>query len=197
MGSTKIILRQDVPGLGEEGDIKIVKRGYALNYLFPKGFAVDYSLKNKNILEKQKDVIEKKKLAKKENATALKAKLETEKVSIEVPAGEKGRLYGTVTTMQIEEKIKALGYDSIDKKNIVIKDHIKSGGKYKFEIHLYNEIYANMEIEVIPVAQQEEKKPKRQMRRKRRFDDDQAELDQEAPAAEAQEAAAEEPASEE
>lgn len=172
MGSTKIILRQDVPGLGEEGDIKIVKRGYALNYLFPNGLAVDYCLKNKNILEKQKDVIEKKKLAKKENATALKAKLETEKVSIEVPAGEKGRLYGTVTSMQIEEKIKALGYDSIDKKNIVIKDHIKSGGKYKFEIHLYNEIYANMEIEVIPVAQQEEKKPKRQMRRKRRFDDE-------------------------
>ncbi len=197
MGSTKIILKQDVPGLGEEGDIKIVKRGYALNYLYPNGYAVDYSLKNKNILEKQKDVIAKKKLAKKENATALKEKLETEKISIEVPAGEKGRLYGTVTTMQIEEKIKALGYDSIDRKNIVIKDHIKNGGKYKFDIHLYNEIYANMEIEVIPVAQQEEKRPKKQTRRRRRFDEDQAELDQDAQAVDVQDTQNEEAASEE
>lgn len=179
MGTTKIILRQDVPGLGEEGDIKVVKRGYAFNFLFPNGLAVDYCLKNKNILEKQQDAINKKKLAKKENATALKAKLEEEKISIEVPAGDKGRLYGTVTSMQIEEKLASLGY-TIDKKVIIIKEHIKNGGKYKFDIHLYNDIYANMEIEVIPVAQQEEKKPERKSRR-RRFE----EAPVEAPVAEA------------
>ena len=169
MGTTKIILRKDVPGLGEEGDIKVVKKGYAMNYLYPNGFAVDYCLKNKNILEKQQSTIEKKRLEKKENAKALKEKLEGVKVSIEVPAGDKGRLYGTVTSMQIEEKIAALGY-TVDRRNIVIKDHIKNGGKYKFSVHLYNDIYADMEIEVIPVAQKEEK-PERPQRRRRRYED--------------------------
>ena len=169
MGTTKIILRKDVPGLGEEGDIKVVKKGYAMNYLYPNGFAVDYCLKNKNILEKQQSTIEKKRLEKKENAKELKGKLEGVKVSIEVPAGEKGRLYGTVTSMQIEEKIAALGY-TVDRKNIVIKDHIKNGGKYKFSVHLYNDIYADMELEVIPVAQKEEK-PERPQRRRRRYEE--------------------------
>ncbi|MBP5707073.1 MAG: hypothetical protein J6W76_07285, partial [Spirochaetales bacterium] len=77
--------------------------------------------------------------------------------------------YGTVTSMQIEEKIAALGY-TVDRKNIVIKDHIKSGGKYKFSVHLYNDIYADMELEVIPVAQKEEK-PERPQRRRRRYED--------------------------
>ena len=194
MGTTKIILRKDVPGLGEEGDIKVVKKGYAMNYLYPNGFAVDYCLKNKNILEKQQSTIEKKRLEKKENAKELKGKLEGVKVSIEVPAGDKGRLYGTVTSMQIEEKIAALGY-TVDRKNIVIKDHIKNGGKYKFSVHLYNDIYADMELEVIPVAQKEEK-PERPQRRRRRYEEyynapaAEAEQNAEAPAA-AEEAPAE------
>ena len=191
MGTTKIILRKDVPGLGEEGDIKVVKKGYAMNYLYPNGFAVDYCLKNKNILEKQQSTIEKNRLEKKENAKELKGKLEGVKVSIEVPAGEKGRLYGTVTSMQIEEKIAALGY-TVDRKNIVIKDHIKSGGKYKFSVHLYNDIYADMELEVIPVAQKEEK-PERPQRRRRRYE----EYYNNAPAEAEQNATAEAPATEE
>lgn len=155
MGTVKVILKQDIPNLGEEGDVREVKRGYARNFLFPKKFAVDYSLKNKNILEKQRGAIEKKRLAKKENANELKAKLESEKVEIEIAAGEKGRLYGTVTTMQIAESLAAKGF-TIDRREVVLKEHIKFSGTYKYRIHLYQDIYAEMELVVI--AKQEEKK---------------------------------------
>lgn len=155
MGTMKIILKEDIASLGEEGDIKVVKRGYANNYLFPKGLAVDYSIQNRNLLERQKDAIEKKRLQKRENASALKDKLAKEKVVIEIAAGEKGRLYGTVTTSQIVDDLNGKGY-SFDKKNIVLKEHIKFGGSYKFKIHLYHDIYAEIELEVI--AKQEEKK---------------------------------------
>lgn len=168
MGNVKIILKKDVANLGEEGDIKSVKSGFARNYLYPRGFAVDYSLMNKNIYEKQKATIEKKKLEKKEHAKELKAKLEETKVSISISAGEKGRLYGTVTTTQIHEELVKLGFD-IDKKKLELKEHIKVAGNYKFTVHLYQDVNALMELAVL--AKQDEKKEddKTQRRRKRNY----------------------------
>ena len=169
MGTLKVILKQDVANLGEEGDVKEVKRGYARNFLFPRKFAVDYSVKNRVTLEKQKHIIEKKRLAKKENAAELKAKLEKEKVEIEIAAGEKGRLYGTVTTSQIYDELVKKGYE-ISKKEIELKEHIKFGGTYKYKIHIYQDVYAEMEF--IVIAKQEEKKTDtRKKRRKKSFDE--------------------------
>ncbi|HOF00198.1 MAG TPA: 50S ribosomal protein L9 [Spirochaetota bacterium] len=168
MRSTKIILKKDVANLGEEGDVKVVKCGYARNYLFPNGLAVDYSLRNRNILERQRGLLEKRKLMKKENAKELKAKLEAEKISISVASGDKGRLYGTVTNMQIEEEIKKLGYD-IDKKKIELKEHIKFSGNYKVLIRLYEDITASVDLEVI--AKIEEKKEDKRQKRRRRYED--------------------------
>lgn len=166
MGNLKIILKKDIPNLGEEGDIKSVKAGYARNFLFPRKLAVDFSLKNRNIFEKQKDVIEKKKLQKKENAKELKAKLENEKISISISSGDKGRLYGTVTSTQICEEITKLGY-TIDRKMIELKEHIKFAGTYKFSVHIYQDIYAAMELTVL--AKKEEKKEDTRPKRKKRF----------------------------
>lgn len=168
MGNTKIILKKDVVSLGEEGDVKVVKCGYARNYLFPNGLAVDYSVQNRNILERQKGLLEKRKLMKKENAKELKAKLETEKISISIASGDKGRLYGTVTNMQVEEEIKKLGYD-IDKKKIELKEHIKFSGNYKILVHLYEDIIASVDLEVL--AKAEEKKEERKQKRRRRYED--------------------------
>ncbi len=168
MGNTKIILKKDVVSLGEEGDVKVVKCGYARNYLFPNGLAVDYSVQNRNILERQKGLLEKRKLMKKENAKELKAKLETEKISISVASGDKGRLYGTVTNMQVEEEIKKLGYD-IDKKKIELKEHIKLSGNYKILVHLYEDIIASVDLEVL--AKVEEKKEERKQKRRKRYED--------------------------
>lgn len=155
MSSTKIILVKDVYNLGEEGDVKDVKRGYARNFLIPQGLAVDNSLQNRNTLEKKRALIEKKKLEKKQNAGLLKEKLQSEVITISVPAGDKGRLYGTVTNAQIYDEIIKKGY-TVDRKSVELKEHIKVAGKYKFSVHLYNDVYADMDLVV--AAQNEEKK---------------------------------------
>ena len=167
MGSIKVILRDDVATLGEMGDVKLVKSGYARNFLFPRRLAVDYSTENKKILVSQKKLIEKKKMGKIENSNQLKEKVENEKISIFVPAGEKGRLYGTVTVSQIADELNKKDY-GIDKKKIELKEHIKFVGMYKYRIHLYQDIYANMQLEVIA----EKKKDRTAKNKKEKKDED-------------------------
>ncbi len=167
MGTIKIILNQDVSNLGEEGDIKVVKKGYARNFLFPKKFALNYSKEHIKTLESKKDYYEKRKLDKRDDALKLKEKLENEKLSIEILAGDKGRLYGTVTTSNIFDELIKLNY-SIDKKKIELKEHIKFAGTYKFRIHLYQDIYAVVELKVIAKQEKKEERPQKGRRYNRR-----------------------------
>ena len=148
MSTMKVILKQDVSNFGEEGDIKFVKRGFARNYLFPKELVVDYSKENIKILESKKEYFKRKRLAKIENVEKLKEDLEKQEISIAILAGDKGRLYGTVTTSNIAEELNKLNF-TIEKKQIDLKEHIKFSGTYKYRIHLYHDIYANMELNVI------------------------------------------------
>lgn len=166
MSVTKVILVKDVYNLGEEGDVKDVKRGYARNYLIPQGFAVDYTLQNRNTLAKRSAAIEKKKLQKKENAGALKVKLEAEELLVKIPAGEKGRLYGTVTTAQLVEELTTKGYE-IDKRNLELSDHIKVAGKYKVSVHLYNDIYAEIPLVVEGIVEEKKNEGRRPARKKK------------------------------
>jgi large subunit ribosomal protein L9 len=164
MSSIKIILSKDVNTLGEEGDVKVVKKGYARNYLFPKKLAVDYSLANQKMLDSKKEYLEKRKGQKKEDALKLKEQIEKEKITIEVTSGDKGRLYGTVTTVNIAEELHKLNYD-IDKKKIELKEHIKFGGSYKFYVHLYLDV--NAVVDLVVVAKQEQKQQDRKVKGKR------------------------------
>ncbi|MCH5150768.1 MAG: 50S ribosomal protein L9 [Spirochaetales bacterium] len=166
MSVTKVILIKDVYKLGEEGDVRDVKRGYARNYLIPQGFAVDYTLQNRNTLAKRSAAIEKKKLQKKENAGALKVKLEAEEILVKIPAGEKGRLYGTVTTAQIVEELSAKGY-KIDKRSLELSDHIKVTGKYKVSAHLYNDIYAEIPLVVEGIVEEKKNEGRRPARKRK------------------------------
>lgn len=160
MSSIKVILSKDIPSLGEEGDVKSVKRGYARNYLFPKGLAVVCSKRNLQEIESKKEYFEKRKLEKIEYANKLKEKLETKKVKVSVSAGEKGRLFGTVTALNIaeelskDEELKNIGF-VVDRKQIELTDHIKFQGVYKYRIHLYKDIYANMELTVEAIVEKE------------------------------------------
>lgn len=165
----KIILLKDVENLGLEGEIKEVKNGYARNFLLPQGFAIEATENNiKNLQVKLKKLEE---LRKKRLATAAEKKemLENINVVIKAKVGEKGKLYGSVTTAEIADFIKNSGYTEIDKKDIKIP-HIKEVGEYIASIKILEGVYANVKVRVEgEVVQEEKKEVKKEFRGKRKF----------------------------
>ena len=143
----KIILKKEVAGLGEAGDVVEVKSGYALNYLIPQGFAV---MGTKSALKQHEETIRQR--AHKEaklvaDAEALAAKIEAAPVKVAVKVSESGKIYGSVTTAQIEEALKALGIE-VEKKNITIPDDIKALGEYEGAVKCYKAIKAALKFVV-------------------------------------------------
>lgn len=167
MSTIKVILTKDMSSLGEEGDIKNVKRGYARNFLLPKGLAIECSKANLAEIDDKKDYYEKRKLEKKDLAVKVKELLETKKIKLVVPAGDKGRLFGTVTSINIadelnkDEEIKKFG-TVIDKKQIELNEHIKFQGTFKYRIHIYQDVYASLELQVeAKIEKQKDEKGRR------------------------------------
>lgn len=133
----KIILNQDVPNLGEEGDVCEVKNGYARNYLLPTGAAVHYNKGNVAIFASRAAAIEKRKIEKRAAAATLKEKLDALTLNIVVSAGESGKLFGSVTSAMVQEALAKAGLD-IDRKKIEVSTHsIKMTGTYQVRVHLY------------------------------------------------------------
>ena len=133
----KIILNQDVVHLGEEGDVVVVKDGYARNYLLPTGAAVVYNKGNAALFAQRAEAIEKRKIAKRAESASLKDKLDQVSITITVPAGESGKLFGSVTSMMIQEELAKLGF-SIERKKLDVPTHsIKMTGTYTIVAHLY------------------------------------------------------------
>ena len=118
----KIILNQDIVNLGEEGDIKVVTDGYARNFLFPKKMAVPYNKQNLNMFGQKKLAIEKRKEEKRKEAMGLKERLASEVISVTMPAGEKGKLFGAVTSSTIVEELVKIGL-KVEKKRIEIPEN--------------------------------------------------------------------------
>ncbi len=144
----KIILYQDVEGLGEEGDIKEVADGYARNYLLPKKFAVPYNKANLKILEQRREAIEKRKEEKRREAMSLKERLESEEIVFKMPASESGKLFGSVNNAVIAQELQSRGY-SIDRKKIEVPDHnLRMVGTYKIRIKLYDNEEANIKVTI-------------------------------------------------
>ena len=142
----KVILNQDVPNLGEEGDVKDVADGYGRNYLLPKGMAVPYNKQNQAIFEHEKDAIEKRKGEKRKDALSLKERLESEEIVLEMPAGEKGKLFGSVTNATVAEELEKRGIN-LEKKRIEVPDHsIKMVGEYTIKVKLYEQESATVKI---------------------------------------------------
>ncbi len=133
----KIILNQDVPNLGEEGDVREVKNGYARNYLLPTGAAVHYNKSNVAIFASRAAAIEKRKIEKRAAASTLKEKLDALTLNIVVSAGESGKLFGSVTSSIVQDALAKAGIE-IDRKKIEVATHaIKMTGTYQVRIHLY------------------------------------------------------------
>lgn len=151
----KVILNKDVHPLGEEGDVRDVARGYARNYLFPRGLALPYTERNLKLFEARREEIEKRKAEKRQNAASLKERLESLELVLSMPAGANGKLYGAVTNQTIADEFARQGFQIERKKIEVPGNHIKSVGKYKVTVRLYEN--ASAELTVLVQAHIEEK----------------------------------------
>ncbi|MBQ4280857.1 MAG: 50S ribosomal protein L9 [Spirochaetales bacterium] len=150
----KIILNQDVPNLGEEGDVCVVKDGYARNYLLPTGAAVLYNNENLSVFKSRAAAIEKRKIAKREASASLKEQLDAVTLKLVVSASETGRLFGSVTSLMIQEELAKLGYN-IERKRIEVATHtIKQVGMYSARIHLYENASSVIKLDVVSEAEQ-------------------------------------------
>jgi large subunit ribosomal protein L9 len=144
----KVILNKDLSTLGEEGDVKDVAKGYARNYLFPRGIALPYNESTKKLFESRKGEIEERKEAKRKDALGLKEKLESLELTIVMPAGANGKLYGAVTSQTVADELAKQGFQ-IERKRIELAGTaFKSVGKYKATIKLYESSAAEISIDV-------------------------------------------------
>jgi large subunit ribosomal protein L9 len=171
----KVILNRDLSTLGEEGDVKDVARGYARNYLFPRGIALPYTPQTVRLFEARKDEIEARKALKRNDATGLKERLENVEIAITMPAGANGKLYGAVTTQTVADELAKQGFD-IDRRKIDIAAvSIKVVGKYKAVVRLYENSKAEIQITVIGQEIKTEA-PRAQTRTPRRRRDEEHEV---------------------
>jgi len=195
----KVILNKDLAPLGEEGDVKDVAKGYARNYLFPRNIALPYNPHTVKLFEARKDEIEAKKAQKRQDAMGLKERLESLELSITMPAGANGKLYGSVTSHTVSDEMAKLGFQ-IDRKRIdLASTGIKNVGKYKAVIRLYENSQAEIQLNIIGQeikTEAHEASPARPARRRRDEAAPAAEhpVEGEAPAPAAAEAPAEAPA---
>ncbi|MDR0622951.1 MAG: 50S ribosomal protein L9 [Treponema sp.] len=144
----KVILNKDLAPLGEEGDVKDVARGYARNYLFPRGVALPYTESTIKLFESRKEEIEARKENKRKDALGLKEKLESLEINITMPAGANGKLYGAVTSQTVADELAKQGFQ-IERKRIELAGtSFKSIGKYKAVIKLYESASAEITITV-------------------------------------------------
>ncbi|MBN2347199.1 MAG: 50S ribosomal protein L9 [Bacteroidales bacterium] len=144
-----IILKQDIPGLGDKDDIVSVKKGYARNYLIPKGFALNATGSVKKVhaeILRQRAHKEEKIKA---DAQAIADKLKDVSLTISTKTSTKGKIFGSVNTIQIAENLQNQGFD-IDRKIITIKeDLIKEVGKYTATVKLHKEVKVEIPFEIV------------------------------------------------
>lgn len=143
----KVVLKQDVKGLGKKGQLVSASDGYARNFLFPKNLAVEANAQNmselKNREQAEKYRIETETAAAKSNAEKISGKT----IKITAKAGANGKLFGSVTSKELSEKIAAEFGIKVDKKKIVVED-IKQFGTFEFEVKLYTGISAKLFVMV-------------------------------------------------
>src|SRR6266568_6359559 len=143
----KVILRDNIENLGHIGDIVKVAPGYARNYLLPKGLVLEASEKNAKALEHARRQLEYKKNKVLEQARQIAARIEALSLTIAHQAGEEGKLFGSVTNMELAELLKGQGLE-IDRKKIVLADPIKQIGEYSVIVKIHPEVNATLKVNV-------------------------------------------------
>jgi large subunit ribosomal protein L9 len=145
----KLILTQEVSGLGTPGDVVDVKDGYARNYLVPRSLAVAWTKGG----EKQVAAIQKARAAREiatlEEAQAVKALLESKPVKLSAKAGASGRLFGAITPADIAAAVSSAGGPSLDRRKIELSAPVKALGTHQVAVHLHPEVKAAVNLEVV------------------------------------------------
>lgn len=144
----KVILLKDVKGIGKKNEIVNVKDGYGANYLVPNKLAVVYSQKSNEILNEHKAEEAANIERMKQEAIAISKKLETITVEFVAKGSGDGRMFGTISTKQIEQKLKSKHNIEIDKRKIVTKDPVDHFGYTKLKIELFKGIIGTITVHV-------------------------------------------------
>ncbi len=144
----KVILKEDVKHVGKMGQIVDVADGYARNYLIPKGLVAEASTKNIKLLEHEKRTIQEKSKKIRNSAQDLASRISSLTISIKAKAGEEGKLFGSITTMDVAEALQKEGVE-IDKKKISLEEPIKRLGSYTVNIKLHPDVSAPLNIQIV------------------------------------------------
>ena len=147
----KVILTEEIRGLGTRGDVVTVKDGYARNYLIPKNLAQEATKGNLNAIEHQRRkwalLAQEEKAAAQKQADSVKGV----KIQIEKRVGEHGHLFGSVTANEIADALLEKGIE-VDKRRIELASPIKNVGMHEVEVRLHREVSASIQVEVVPMG---------------------------------------------
>ncbi len=149
MATTNVLLREDMDNLGGRGEIVKVKSGYARNFLLPQGLATLATKGNIKQVEQERSILLKKAATEKSTADAQAAQMQDISLKFERRAGEGGTLFGSVTSMDIADALKAKGYE-IDRRKIQLKDTIKETGDFTVNLKLHREVIVEIPVTVTP-----------------------------------------------
>ena len=146
----KLILTQEVDGLGAPGDVVEVKDGYGRNYLVPRGLGIKWSRGGEKTIESIKTARTARAARDEDHANEIKTKLEANPVMVKVRAGEGGRLFGAVTTSEIADAITEVSGEKVDRRTIVVTNPIKTLGSHTVSVKLHDEVSATVALNVVP-----------------------------------------------
>lgn len=146
----KVILLEDVRGLGSRGKIVEVKPGYARNYLIPRGLALEATPANLKQWEQEQKVRAKQAGRELEQARRLAAAVDQKIVTIRAKAGEGGRLFGSVTNKDVAEALEALTGLEVDKRRVGLDEPLKLLGRHDLVLRLHPEVTASVTVEIVP-----------------------------------------------
>lgn len=144
----RVILQKDVQNLGEAGDIKEVAEGFARNFLLPKKLVIPYNESSAKAIEHQKKLVKIKKEKRKKEGQKLVEALSSVALTIGVQVGEDEKLFGSVTAIDIADKLAQMGY-TIDKRKIVLPEPIKKAGEHEVKIKLEEGLTATIKVSVV------------------------------------------------
>ncbi len=145
----KLILTQEVDGLGAPGDVVEVKDGYGRNYLVPRGVAIRWTRGGQKQVDSIKAARVSRSVRDHDHAAQIKAKLESGPVDVKVRSGAGGRLFGAVTVTDIADAIAAVSGEAVDKRTIVVTNPIKSLGSHQVAVRVHDEVAATVHVDVV------------------------------------------------